>query len=294
VSGAKALIIDDDIRNIFALTAMLERGGLVVISAESGAEGIDLLSRTPDIDIVLMDIMMPVMDGYEAMRVIRRLPQHGDLPIIAVTAKVGAGEREHCLEAGASDYIPKPVDTSDLMQMLEAWLPPSDLSQPPPDAKPLLQLAPGIADQVGPSLPRRSGDGHVPKVLVIDDDFRNIFALTALLERGELDVVSAEGGAEGIELLGRTPDIGIVLMDIMMPVMDGYAAMRAIRRIPEHGDLPIIAVTAKVGEGERELCLEAGASDYIPKPVDTPELLNALSKWLPAIGALPRAPGLMD
>jgi CheY-like chemotaxis protein len=121
------------------------------------------------------------------------------------------------------------------------------------------------------------------KALVVDDDFRNIFALTSLLERGHLEVISAESGEEGIALLERTPDVDIVLLDIMMPVMDGYATMRAMRRLPERASLPIVAVTANVTAGERQRCIDAGASAYVSKPVDTDELLLVLGEWLPSL-----------
>ena len=118
-------------------------------------------------------------------------------------------------------------------------------------------------------------------VLVVDDDYRNIFALTALLERGKVHVVPAESGTAALAILEARSDIDIVLMDIMMPLMDGYETMTAIRHRPELVDLPIIAVTGKVVGGERERCVAAGASGYIPKPVDTAELLTALRDWLP-------------
>ena len=118
--------------------------------------------------------------------------------------------------------------------------------------------------------------------LVIDDDFRNIFALTTLLERGKLAVLSAEGGEEGIEILKRTPDVDFVIVDIMMPVMDGYATMRAMRKIRRRESLPIVAVTAKVGSGERQRCIEAGATGYVPKPVENgPNFLGVLAGCLP-------------
>ena len=117
-------------------------------------------------------------------------------------------------------------------------------------------------------------------VLVVDDDFRNIFALRVLLERGDAEVTSAESGAEAIALLKHRRDFDLVLMDIMMPGMDGYAAIRAIRAIDEFASLPILAVTGKVVGGERERCLAAGANDYVPKPVDTVELLAAIGPWL--------------
>jgi signal transduction histidine kinase/HAMP domain-containing protein len=117
-------------------------------------------------------------------------------------------------------------------------------------------------------------------VLVVDDDFRNIFAMTALLERGHANVLVAESGQDALALLDRTPNIDIVLMDIMMPIMDGYATIRAIRAIDRFDALPIVAVTGKVVPGERERCIDAGANDFIPKPVDTAELLAVLRPWL--------------
>jgi signal transduction histidine kinase/HAMP domain-containing protein/ActR/RegA family two-component response regulator len=123
LAGRKVLVVDDDIRNIFAVTVLLERGGNEVISAESGGDGIAALEQTPDIDLVLMDIMMPVMDGYSAIRAIRELPRSGDLPIVALTAKTGTAERDRCLDAGATGYISKPVENgADFLQSLTQFL----------------------------------------------------------------------------------------------------------------------------------------------------------------------------
>jgi CheY-like chemotaxis protein len=118
------------------------------------------------------------------------------------------------------------------------------------------------------------------KVLVVDDDARNIFALTTLLENQEMDVVSATNGRQAIELIEETPDLSVVLMDIMMPEMDGYETMREILRDPRFRTLPILALTAKAMKGDREKCLQAGASDYIAKPVNTDQLLSLLRVWL--------------
>src|SRR5262249_6510265 len=129
IAGAKILIVDDDVRNLFALVSALERQGVCVVAAESGQAAIDMLKNSSGIDIVLMDIMMPDMDGYETIRIIREMEPFGSLPIIAVTAKAMKGDREKCLEAGASDYIPKPVETEDLLLMLRAWLPQARLGR---------------------------------------------------------------------------------------------------------------------------------------------------------------------
>jgi CheY-like chemotaxis protein len=119
------------------------------------------------------------------------------------------------------------------------------------------------------------------KVLLVDDDYRNLFAIKALLERTKAMVKIAAGGPDALYALHRTPDINLVLMDIMMPIMDGYEAIRTIRSSGQFASLPIIAVTAKISAGERERCLDAGANDYVPKPVNTAELLNAIQPWLP-------------
>jgi CheY-like chemotaxis protein len=122
LAGKKVLVVDDDIRNIFALTSVLERQHMHVLSAESGRQAIDLLKRERDIDIVLMDIMMPEMDGMQTMHAIRQYPELKSLPIIAVTAKAMKGDREKCIEAGAWDYLSKPVDTDQLLAVLRGWL----------------------------------------------------------------------------------------------------------------------------------------------------------------------------
>jgi len=118
------------------------------------------------------------------------------------------------------------------------------------------------------------------KILVVDDDARNIFALTSLLENQEMDVISATNGRSAIDLVMKTPDLSIVLMDIMMPEMDGYATIREIRAVPEFRMVPILALTAKAMKGDREKCLDAGASDYIAKPVNTDQLLSLMRVWL--------------
>jgi signal transduction histidine kinase/HAMP domain-containing protein/ActR/RegA family two-component response regulator len=130
LAGRKVLVVDDDIRNVFALTSLLERCEALVVSAQSGGEGVALLERTPDVDIVLMDIMMPVMDGYATMRAMRELPSGAELPIIAVTAAVEAGERQRCFDAGATAYVTKPVDTAGLLLVLSEWLPASPAPGP--------------------------------------------------------------------------------------------------------------------------------------------------------------------
>jgi CheY-like chemotaxis protein len=122
LAGRKVLVVDDDVRNIFALSSILERRGMNVLTATTGQEAIGCIERTPDLALVLMDIMMPEMDGYETMKRIRTVPRLRLLPIVALTAKAMKGDRERCLEAGASDYIAKPVNTEQLLSLLRMWL----------------------------------------------------------------------------------------------------------------------------------------------------------------------------
>jgi HAMP domain-containing protein/CheY-like chemotaxis protein len=556
LAGRKVLIIDDDLRNIFALTSVLEQRELRVFHAENGRAGIELLRNTRDIDIVLLDVMMPEMDGYETSRAIRQLPEFHTLPIIALTAKAMKGDREKCLQAGASDYVAKPVDLDHLFAVMRVWmtrdadtrfehgalavpnwLADRDLivdddrnvigagdrvlliveddvtfarimldlahehglkalialrgstamslarefrpgaisldvrlpdmsgwtvldclkhnaatrhipvhvisghennrrgfvlgamscaqktsaaevlekvfgviqrSMEPrtkkvllvTDSQPLrqeMESAIGARDIVFTSvssssealqalvsdycdgiivdwvlsgrvgvdfieevqarlnafvpplmvfgtrklsqeqaaelhrLSRFSTVRYAPslerlldetmlllhrseeflsdqqremlkatreidpvlagrKVLVIDDDLRNIFALTSVLEQRDLNVLHAEDGRSGIETLQKNRDVDIVLMDIMMPGIDGYETTRAIRNIPEFESLPIIALTAKALKGDREKCLRAGASDYVTKPVDLEQLFSVMRVWLARVLERSHAP----
>jgi CheY-like chemotaxis protein len=122
LSGKKVLVVDDDIRNSFAMTSLLERHNMAVYSAENGRDAIEVLRGNDDIDVVLMDIMMPEMDGYDTMQEIRKVPKFKELPILALTAKAMKGDREKCIEAGASDYVTKPVDPDQLVSLLRVWL----------------------------------------------------------------------------------------------------------------------------------------------------------------------------
>jgi CheY-like chemotaxis protein len=120
--GKKVLIVDDDVRNVFALTSALETRGMEVLYAENGADGIEVLKGRTDVDLVLMDLMMPGMDGYETTQAIRKIPKFRQLPIIALTAKAMKGDREKSIAAGASDYITKPIDLEQVLSLIRVWL----------------------------------------------------------------------------------------------------------------------------------------------------------------------------
>ena len=144
---------------------------------------------------------------------------------------------------------------------------------------PALKPLPALEYPAGAALAGR-------KVMVVDDDFRNIFAITALLKRVDVEAVSARSGEEALAFLKQTPDVDLVLVDIMMPGMDGYATMRAMRELPAGGQIPLVAFTARVGDGERQRCIDAGASAYIPKPAGAEALLRLLGEWLPATASI--------
>ena len=546
LAGRTVLIIDDDLRNIFALTSVLEQHGLKVLHAENGRAGIEILRHAKNVDAVLLDVMMPGMDGYETARAIRQIPEFQALPIVALTAKAMKGDREKCLQAGASDYVTKPVDLEHLFSVmrvcmmrdtradfgdasgtvskysvehdssieddrhdiragdqllliveddvifarvmldaahrhglkglvalrgaaairlarefrpsaisLDVRLPDMsgwtvlDLLKHNPetrhipihvisghennrqgfvlgalscvqktsaaesldkvfgvirrsveprtrklllvsDSQPLrheIESAIGAGDvefidassaagaldvisaqyvdgividwvmserldaefieemqrrlapfvppcivfgtrkltraqaaelrrlshaslvRYAPSIERlldetvlllhRSPDALSEqqreilaavrqvdpvlsgrKILVIDDDLRNIFALTSVLEQRDLTVLHAETGEAGIEVLRKNPEIDAVLLDVVMPGLDGCETAAAIRRMPGFESLPIIAVTGKAAKSDREKCLAAGASDYIAKPVDLEQLFSVIRVWL--------------
>jgi CheY-like chemotaxis protein len=139
---------------------------------------------------------------------------------------------------------------------------------------------PTATEQESAPKPRRGIRFGGEKVLIVDDDIRNVFALTSVLEQHGLSVLYAENGREGIEVLEQHEDVAVVLMDIMMPEMDGYATTNAIRRMPQFAGLPIIALTAKAMKGDREKAIESGASDYVTKPVDPDHLLSVMQQWM--------------
>jgi CheY-like chemotaxis protein len=150
-------------------------------------------------------------------------------------------------------------------------------------AEPVRHFAPGQWSEVGhepAAQPVRGVRFGGEKVLIVDDDIRNVFALTSVLEQHGLSVLYAENGREGIEVLEQHDDVAVVLMDIMMPEMDGYATTTAIRRMPQFAGLPIIALTAKAMKGDREKAIESGASDYVTKPVDPDHLLSVMHQWM--------------
>jgi CheY-like chemotaxis protein len=200
---------------------------------------------------------------------LRDSPALVDLPIVVFTGKDLSVEEDARLHTLARSVVVKGVESPERLLDETALFLHGVVSDLPPEKQQMLDRL------------HRSDDALVgKKVLVVDDDVRNIFALSSVLERRGMTVRSAGTGREAIATLNATPDVAIVLMDIMMPEMDGYETMQVIRQNPALRRLPIIALTAKAMKGDREKCFEAGASEYLAKPVNTEQLLSALRMWL--------------
>jgi len=220
-------------------------------------------------DCMVLDLQLPGMSGMDLIRKIKDSPASQRLPIIVYTGTELTRREETELRNLAETIIVKDVRSPDrLLDETALFLHRVESNLPESKRTMLRRLS-----QTDPTLAER-------RVLVVDDDVRNIFALTSLLEDHRMIVRFAENGHEALQMLAENPVVDVVLMDIMMPEMDGYEAMRRIRAQREFANLPIIALTAKAMKGDREKCLEAGASDYLAKPVNTEQLLSALRMWL--------------
>jgi CheY-like chemotaxis protein len=218
---------------------------------------------------MVLDLTLPDISGFELLDEIGRKPGLRDLPIVIYTAQELSRKEVTKLKKYAKTIVIKDARSPErLLDETALFLHRSHASLPELQRKMLEEIHATDSGLAG------------RKVLIVDDDLRNIFALSSLLERQQMQVLFAENGRDGIEVLEKDPGIEIVLMDIMMPEMDGYDTMRAIRRIPKFKSLPIITLTAKAMKGDRDKCIAAGASDYITKPVDVAQLLSLMRVWL--------------
>jgi CheY-like chemotaxis protein/two-component sensor histidine kinase len=269
ISRTKRLLIveDNDIERQ-SIVELLGHEDIETMAVATGGEALAMLDERP-FDCVVLDLRLPDMSGFKLLEEIHTKPTLADMPVVVFTGKNLSAEEQRRLKTMAKSIVLKDVQSPERLLDETALFLHRVVADLPPVKRGMLE--------------RLHGSNEVlrgRKVLVVDDDARNIFALTSLLENQEMDVINATNGRDAVDLIERTLDLGIVLMDIMMPDMDGYETMREIRGIPQFRTLPILALTAKAMKGDREKCLDAGASDYIAKPVNTDQLLSLMRVWL--------------
>ena len=264
----RLLVVEDNAAEQLSITELLGHDDIDIAVADTGEAALAVLHQQP-FDCVVLDLRLPDMSGFEVLECIRDDAVLGDLPVVVFTGKELSTEEDVRLHTLARSVVVKGVESPERLLDETALFLHRVVADLPPEKQQMLErLHSSDDDLVG------------KKVLVVDDDVRNIFALSSVLERRGMAVLTAGTGREAIAMLDSTPDLAIVLMDIMMPEMDGYETMQVIRQNPLLRRLPIIALTAKAMKGDREKCLEAGASDYLAKPVNTEQLLSALRMWL--------------
>ncbi|MGE5177627.1 MAG: response regulator, partial [Bacteroidota bacterium] len=264
----RLLVVEDDEAERLGVASLLGHDDIEIVTAGSGHEALSRL-RGERADCMVLDLRLPDVSGFDVLEEMRDDPELQDVPVVVFTGKELTLEEDAQLRTMARSVVVKGVESPErLLDETALFLHRVVTDLPQEKQRMLHKLHVSDDDLVG------------KLVLIVDDDVRNIFALSSLLERRGMRVITASTGLEAIETLNRTPGVAIVLMDIMMPDMDGYQTTRAIRENAALRRLPIIALTAKAMKGDREKCLEAGASDYLAKPVDTAQLLSSLRMWL--------------
>jgi len=264
----RLLVVEDDETERSSIVELVGSDDVDTTAVGSAEEALTAL-HSQQFDCMVLDLKLPETTGFKLLEQLKRDEQFARLPVIVYTGKDLTRREETRLRKYAETIIVKDArsperlldETSLFLHRVEARLP---------------QAKRRMLEQ----LHSTEGVFNGKKVLIVDDDVRNVFALTSVLEANGMDVVFAENGRDGIETLREHPDVDLVLMDIMMPEMDGYETMQAVRQMPEFRQLPIISLTAKAMKGDRERSIESGASDYITKPVDTDQLLSLMRVWL--------------
>ena len=264
----RLLVVEDNAIERQSIIALLGHDDIELVTASTGSEALStMLDRA--FDCVVLDLRLPDMNGFELLEKVHAEPALATVPVVVFTGKdLSDGERAQ-LKTMAKSIVLKDVQSPERLLDETALFLHRVITDLPPEKQRMI-------DQLHSSKEILRGR----KVLVVDDDARNIFALTSMLENHDVEVMSSTTGRGAIEIIQQTPDLSLVLMDIMMPEMDGYETMREIRQIQEFRSLPILALTAKAMKGDREKCLDAGASDYIAKPVNTDQLLSLMRVWL--------------
>jgi HAMP domain-containing protein/CheY-like chemotaxis protein/GAF domain-containing protein len=264
----RLLVVEDNPAEQLSTRELLGHEDIDIDVADTGADALQSLTEG-NYDCVVLDLRLPDMSGFEVLAKLRDNAKLKDIPVVVFTGRELTAEEDLQLLALARSVVVKDVESPERLLDETALFLHRVIADLPQEKQNMLDRL------------HRSDDALTGrKVLVVDDDVRNIFAISSVLERRGMTVLSAGTGREAIETIESTSDLAIVLMDIMMPEMDGYETMQVIRQNPDLRRLPIIALTAKAMKGDRERCLEAGASEYLAKPVNTEQLLSALRMWL--------------
>jgi CheY-like chemotaxis protein len=264
----RLLVVEDNPAERMSIAELLGHDDIEIEAAETGEQALEAL-RGQDFDCVVLDLRLPDMTGFDVLERLREESLLPEVPVIIFTGRELTAEEDAQLHTMARSIVVKGVESPERLLDETALFLHRVIAQLPAEKQRMLErLNTSDEDLVGQT------------VLLVDDDARNIFALSSVLERHGMRVLTATTGREAIELLESTSDLAIVLMDIMMPEMDGYQTIGRIRNQGAFRRLPIIALTAKAMKGDREKCLEAGASDYLAKPVNTEQLLSVLRMWL--------------
>ena len=264
----RLLVVEDNAAEQMSIRELLGHDDIEIVNAGTGREALEIL-RQGACDCVVLDLRLPDMSGFEVLECMRSEALLADVPVVVFTGRELSANEDAQLHTMARSIVVKGVESPERLLDETALFLHRVFSDLPIEKQRMLErLNSSDEDLVGRT------------VLLVDDDSRNIFALSSVLERRGMHVLTATTGSEAIALIEQTPELAIVLMDIMMPEMDGYQTIENIRRNPAYRRLPIIALTAKAMKGDREKCLEAGASDYLAKPVNTEQLLSALRMWL--------------
>jgi CheY-like chemotaxis protein/signal transduction histidine kinase/HAMP domain-containing protein len=264
----RLLVVEDNEAEQRSIGALLDHDDIEIVTATTGAEALTLMGKTT-CDCVVLDLSLPDMSGFEVLEKMRLERDLTDIPVVVFTGRQLSAEEDAKLHSMARSIVVKGVESPERLLDETALFLHRVVTDLPPEKQRLLErLHSSDEDLIGRT------------VLLVDDDARNIFALSSVLERRGMKVLSATTGREAIALIESTPDLAMVLMDIMMPEMDGYQTIAMVRENPAYRRLPIVALTAKAMVGDREKCLEAGATDYLAKPVNIDQLLSALRTWL--------------
>jgi signal transduction histidine kinase/DNA-binding response OmpR family regulator len=261
------LIVEDDATFAGILFDLAHEQGLKGVISSAGSGTVAMVRKMRP-NAVTLDLGLADIDGFVLLDLLRHDPDTADIPVYVIS---GAEQAEHALTIGAAGVIDKPADRDKLAELFTTIAESSRTSVK--KAKAARRTSRPARRQ---AIPEIAGS----RILIIDDDIRNIYSLTSVLEVHEVEVLHAESGAEGIAIMQANPDIDVALVDIMMPDMDGYETMQRIRETPAIADVALIAVTAKAMKGDRQKCLDAGASDYIAKPVDIDLLLALMRVWI--------------